>query len=116
MAGGPPDREHELLIGQDLRPAQLERAAEGRLFDRQRERERDVLDPDGLRGEMAVAEHRYNGRPTMQPRERADRRALRAIDDRRSEDRVRQPRCADQLFGVPRSEEHTSELQSLTNL
>src|SRR2546428_2999008 len=27
--------------------------------------------------------------------------SLRAIDDRRSEDRVRQPRCADQLFGVP---------------
>src|SRR6266576_3322870 len=65
MAGGPPDRAHELLIGQDLRPAQLERAAERRLFGRQRERERDVLDPDGLRGEMAVAEHRYNGRPTM---------------------------------------------------
>src|SRR5213080_1957486 len=101
MAGGPPDREHELLIGQDLRPAQLERAAERRLFDRERERERDVLDPDGLRGEMAVAEHRYDGRPAMQPRERADRRALRAIDDRRSEDGVRQPRCADQLFGVP---------------
>src|SRR2546428_9055985 len=50
---------------------------------------------------MAVAEHRYDRRPAMQPREGADRRALRAIDDRRSEDRVRQPRCADQLFGVP---------------
>src|SRR5216117_3759252 len=88
MAGGPPDGEHELLIGQDLRPAQLERAAERRLFDRKRERERDVLDPDGLRGEMAVAEHRYDGRPAMQPRERADWRALRAIDDRSEERRV----------------------------
>src|SRR5437879_13066003 len=103
MSGGPPDREHELLIGQDLRPAQLERAAEGRLFDRQRESERDVLDPDGLRGEMAVAEHRYNGRPAMQPSERADRRALRAIDERRPEDRAQQARCAVRLFDAPLS-------------
>src|SRR5438105_15491866 len=101
MAGGRPDREHDLLMGQDLRPAQLERAAERGLFDRQRERERDVLDPDGLGGGMAVAEHRYNGGPAMQPREGADRRALRAIDDRRSEARVRQPRRPDQLLRAP---------------
>src|SRR5947199_8210056 len=37
----------------------------------------------------------------MQPAERRGRRRPGAIDERRSEDGVRRPRCAYQLFGVP---------------
>jgi len=101
VTGGPSDHAQEFFVGQHLRPAELERARERGLLDCEREREGDVLDPDGLRGEVTVAEHRNNRRPAVQPGEGADGRVLRATDERRPEDGVRQTRRADQLFGVP---------------
>src|SRR5207245_6296219 len=100
-AGSAPDGEHELLGGQDLRSAELERAGQLVALGAERERERDVLYPDRLGGETAVPEHGNHGQRVVQPCERPDGGVLWAVDEGRSEDDVRQRRVTDQLLGLP---------------
>ena len=88
---GSADGEQELLVCQHLRSAELEHSDGVGSFRGEGERQRDVVDPNGLRREAAVSEHWDDGGPAVQARQQPDGYALGAVDDGRPEDRVRQP-------------------------